>query len=168
VKIKSQSMTTIKNKIFGSMITNENLIKSLVMLDYDFLNVTPTIEEQALLDNPYLLIRKQIFPYQKVDIPKEDGKVFVTTKFYNFKKKSYVYQQGMITFYALVPVGSEPTEMGSRYDFIIDLIDDIFSESGLGVFEFYDRSDITVNDEYIGAEITFKITDFKFESADVI
>lgn len=164
INIKPMSMTTIKNTIFSKLISNEKLIKSLIIPQYDYLDVEPTEDEQYLLDNPDELIQKQILTYKKVNIPKDDGKVYITTQFYSFRKVGHSYQQGNIMFFALVPIGLDSTKYGSRYDMIVDLIDETLSGNGIGAFEFLDRSDLTVNDEYCGASITFKILDFNLDS----
>jgi len=162
-KYKGYSITDIKNIIFSKLIVNKNLIKALIISDTNFLETSLSEEQQKIINNPDILIRKQIFPYQRLNIKPEDNLVYITTRFYNFEKLSHTYQKGTIDFYVLVPISLEPTDNGSRYDYIIDMIDEIFSDNGIGKFEFYNRSDMSINDEYVGAVITYNITDFKLD-----
>lgn len=163
MSIKGMSMTDIKNSIFSKLITNGNLIKALVIPEDDFLSATPTDSQLLLINNPISLIRTQIFPYTKLKFSPDDNGIYIMTRFYNFKKISYSYQKGTIDFYAIIPNDLEYTVEGSRYDYIVDRIDDALSDIGIGKFEFYNRSDVTIDDEHMGAMITFNVTDFKLD-----
>lgn len=146
-----------------NIINNQDILKALVVDQENFLESTPTDEQSNLLNNPSLLIRTQIFPYRKVTEKKNKDKVFLTMEFMDFEKKdnkSRNYQRGMITFYVLVPNALEPTDLGSRYDYIVEKLEEIFFENGIGKFEFYRSGDITIDEDYMGAYLTFEITDF--------
>lgn len=143
-----------------NIINNQDILKALVVDQENFLESTPTDEQSQLLNNPSLLIRQQIFPYKKATVKKNKDKVFLTMEFMDFEKRGLHYQNGMITFYVLVPNALEQTDLGSRYDYIIEKLEEIFFENGIGKFEFYRSGDITIDEDYIGAYLTFEITDF--------
>ena len=143
-----------------SIITNTNIVRALVVDSVDFLNSTPTAEQLNIINNPELLIRSQIFPYKNVNLKLNVDKTLITMSFVDFKKKGVQYQNGMIYFHILVPNALEYTNEGSRYDFIMEQLEIIFNDKGIGKFEFYNSGDIDINDDYMGAYVAFEILDF--------
>lgn len=155
-----QSLTEIKNQILAKITSNQNIIKSLIIEDENFLNATPTSEQEIILNNPDLLIRKQIMLTKNITAKTNKDMPYITSAFGKFKKHSYNYQSGLIYFYVVIPNTWEKTNYGIRYDFICDELDNIFSSIGIGKFEFYERGDMPVNENYLGHYISFDILDF--------
>jgi hypothetical protein len=158
--IIKQSFTELKNILLSTIISNIDILKALVIYSEDFLSKTPSEEEQQKLDRPYEIIRKQIFPYKGVSLTTIEQKPYITMNFYNFRKKSNNFISGMIQFFIIIPEQLEPTYEGSRYDFIADKIEEILSDTGIGVFEFQGRGDIDIKDGFLGHTVSFEITDF--------
>jgi hypothetical protein len=158
------------NDAFSKIISDEQLIKALVIYDMNFLNVTPTSQQKAILDNPAILIRQQIFPYKKVTLATDNAKPYITSAWVNFKKQGMTYKSGIVYFYIICPVAYERTYMGIRYQFIADRLESIFSEgnnSNIGKFMFYDRGDFDVLvDGYLGHYIAFSVQDFDIRVSD--
>ena len=158
-----QTITELKNKVMGSIVFNERIVRAIVIDRPNFLTATPTPEEQDLIDNPVQLIRTRIFPYIRTLKPTVDNKPYITMQYVNFNKKDKThYRSGMVYFYVLCPINIEKTDYGIRYDFILDELEKVFSEMGIGELEFGNRNDIAINDEsqYIGCSISFNIIDF--------
>lgn len=155
-----QSLTDIKNQILNKIVGDSDIIKSLIIPEEDFLNATPTPEQIVILNDPDILIRKQIMLTKNITAKTNKDIPYITTAYVNFKKKSNTYQSGTVYFYIIVPNSLEKTAYGVRYDWIGDKLDSIFSEIGIGKFEFYERGDINIDENYVGHCISFKILDF--------
>ena len=150
----------LKNQIMLRIISNQDIVKALVIDKEDFLNVTPTSEQAILLASPELLIRTQLFPHKNVTVKMNMDKVFLTMSFMDFEKKGMQYQRGMVYFHVLVPNSLEKTTEGSRYDYIMEKLEEIFGDRGIGKFEFYRSSDMVIDDNYMGSYVAFEILDF--------
>ncbi len=134
----------------------------MVIGSEDFLTRIPTVEEQEKLDDPNGLIRKQIFPYKGVPFTTIKNDSYITTAFYNFKKKNNAFINGVVQFYIFTPIDKEKTCEGIRYDFIADKLEEIFNDTGIGVFEFQGRSDVDISKEgYLCHMVIFEIMDFR-------
>lgn len=155
-----RSLTEIQNKLLGSIIGNPDIVKALVINDEDFLNITPTSEQQYLIDNTSDLIRTRVFPYMKKLTPEIRDRTLIFTKYTNFEKRNSYFKTGEIYVFVLVPVAYEKTTEGIRYNYIIDKIDETFKSCNIGEFEFKERGDIDVDKEYLGHYIKFNMIDF--------
>ena len=150
----------MRNKVFTELLQNNDIIKSLVIDDKNFLDVELNDEQQSYIDNPRRLIRNYIYPYKRIFDTTVEKKTIISTQFSNFRKQGKNYRNGTVTFYILVPVDLEDTAYGVRYDYIGDEIENIFTNTTIGEFSFYDRGDMDVGDRYIGHYVTFNITEF--------
>jgi len=83
-----QSLTEIKNQILAKITSNQNIIKSLIIEDEDFLNTTPTQEQEIILNDPDLLIRKQIMLTKNITAKTNKDMPYITSAFGKFKKHS--------------------------------------------------------------------------------
>jgi hypothetical protein len=155
-----QTFSTMRNKVFAELLTNENIIKALVVEDENFLNTTLNATQQSHIDDPRLLIRKYVYPYKKIFDTAVEKKTIISTYFSNFKKQGKNYRNGLVTFYILTPIEFEKTAYGLRYDYIGDEIETVFTNTTIGEFNFDSRGDIDVGDRYIGHYVTFRITEF--------
>ena len=66
-----QSLTELKNKTIVKIISDEELVKALVINTENFLDAIPTNEQNQLLQSPENLIRTQIYPYKSIPLPSE-------------------------------------------------------------------------------------------------
>ena len=150
----------MRNKVFAELLQNENIIKALVVEDKNFLDIELNEKQRSYIKNPRLLIRNYIYPYKRIFDTTTEKKPIISTQFSNFRKSGKNYRNGTVTFYILVPIDLEDTQCGVRYDYIGDEIENIFTNTTIGEFSFYDRGDIDVGDRYIGHYVTFAITEF--------
>ena len=155
-----QTFGNMRNKICLELLQNQNIIKALVVEDKDFLDATLDDEQQKYLDNPSLLIRKYVYPYKKMFDTTTEHKTIISTRFSDFNKHGKNYRNGLVTFYILCPISLEDTIYGVRYDYIGDEIENIFTNTTIGEFNFDSRGDVDVGDRFIGHYVTFRITDF--------
>ncbi len=155
-----QSLTEIKNQIIMKITADADLIKSLVIESEDFLDATPTSDQTIILDDPDLLIRQQIMLTKNVTAKTNKDMPYITTAYVDFKKSGTNYQSGTIYFYIIMPNSLEKTDYGVRYDWIGDRLDTIFSDMGIGKFEFYNRGDMIIDENFVGHYIAFKMLDF--------
>lgn len=150
----------MRNKIFAEIIQNTDIIKALVVEDKDFLNATPNEEQQSYIDNPHSVMRKYIYPYKKMFDTVTEKRTIISTQLSNFHKQGKNYRNGILTIYILVPIELESTNQGVRYDYIGDELEEIFTNTTIGEFNFDSRGDIDVGDRYIGHYVAFRITEF--------
>jgi hypothetical protein len=159
-----QTFTELKNKILSNIYNDSNIIKSLVMHGENFLTDIPDTEQQYYLDNPEKLLRKQIFPYKSISLNSVDKIPYITSAFYNFKKVKSKFIFGTVTFFIIIPVALDKTSEGQRYDVIGDMLENLFSDSGIGEFEFKSRGDVELGTtEFQGHSVSFDITDFHWK-----
>lgn len=158
--MKGSTITDLQNEAFSQILSNTNIVKALIINDENFINITPTTEQNDIINNPSTLLRQQIFPYKKVTLTPENAKSYITSAWTNFRKVGSVYHSGRVYFYILIPLDLEKSTMGIRYNYIADQLDEMFCNSSIGDFEFYDRGDLEVTEGYIGHYIAFNIIDF--------
>jgi hypothetical protein len=158
-----QSLTELKNKTLVKIISDLEIVKALVINTEDFLEITPTEEQDILLQSSSNLIRTQIFPYKSISLPLESEKTYITSAYTDIRKEnnSNIYKNGIATFWVIIPRKLEKTNYGIRYDFICDKLVDLFENGNIGEFELNDRGDFEVgNLNYLGHYVRFKIKDF--------
>jgi hypothetical protein len=155
-----QTFREMRNKVCLELLQNKDIIKALVVEDENFLDITLDDKQQKYIDNPSLLMRNYVYPYKKIFDTAMEHKTIISTQFSNFKKYGKNYRNGLVTFYILCPINLESTTYGIRYDYIADEIENIFTNTTIGEFNFDSRGDIDIGDRYIGHYVTFKITEF--------
>lgn len=145
-----------KNEIMVRLISSDNIVKALSYNEINFL-------EKVLPDDVTKLIYTQIFPYSKVPTTTETAKTFITMKF-AYKPEETFFKLSNIYFYIFTHISLVRTAYGClRYDFIINEIDKIFNAQrgiGIGKLQFYDMTDFQINDDWLGATIAYKATEF--------
>ena len=148
-----------KNNIIFKLITNENLLKALVINEENYL-------EQNLPENfqPTSLIYSQIFPYQYTIDIEELPKTYITMSFGNYKYINNCFKNGILTFFIFShKTLISKSNYGLRTDYILDQVDSMFNKKkDVGDFslELYGGGDIKVNDDYFGSMISYRFIDF--------
>ena len=155
-----QTFGHMRNKIFAQLLQSENIIKSLVVESKNFLDVELNEEQQKYINNPRLLIRKQLYPYKRIFDTTTEKKTIISMQLSDFYKQGKNYRNGLVTFYMLTPIELENTNYGMRYDYIGDELETLFEKTTIGEFNFHSRGDIDVGDRYIGQYISFRIVNF--------
>jgi len=152
------SLTDYKNNIIYKLITNENLLKALVINSKDFLNYN--------LPNDFIpssLIYSQIFPYQYTINIQDNPLNYITMSFGNYKYINNSFKSGLLNIYIFSHSSLIETEYGLRYDYMLDQIDSMFNKKkDVGDFslELYSGGDFKINDDYFGCVISYKFIDF--------
>ena len=168
--MKGTTITDLQDEAFDQILLNINIVKALIIKDENFINTTPTSEQNNIINNPSILLRQQIFPYMKnIKTPTnpDNAKPCITSAWTNFRKVGSTYHSGRVYFYILIPLDWEKTIMGIRYNYIADQFDKMFCNSNIGDFELYDRGDLDRTPEgYIGHYIAFNILDFHINECD--
>lgn len=155
-----QTFGNMRNKVCLELLQNQNIVKALVVEDENFLDTVLNEQQQEYIDDPSLLMRKYVYPYKKTFDTAMEHKTIISIAFSNFNKQGKNYRNGLVTFYVLCPVNIEKTAYGVRYDYIADEIENVFTKTTIGEFNFHNRGDIEVGDRYIGHYVTLKITEF--------
>lgn len=153
-------LTEYKNNILIKLITNENLLKALVINEEDYL-------DQNLPENfqPTSLIYERIYPYQYTINIEDEMKTYITISFGNYKYINNCFKSGILTFFVFThKTLISKSNYGLRTDLIIDYIDSMFNQKkDVGDFslELYGGGDIKVSDDYFGSMISYKFCDFQ-------
>ncbi len=156
-----QSLSELKTKVLNKIINDEELVKAIIINNESFLDITPTPEQNAILQTPESLIRTQVMPYNNITSRTNKDMTYITSAWVDFKKISKTYKNGLIYFNIIVPNEYEKTDFGIRYDFIADKLDSILSNTNnIGEFQFYERGDIPIDTDHLGHFISFRILDF--------
>jgi len=146
-----------KFTILMKLLSKPEIVKCLVSNEQNFLDV-------QLPDdfNIPSLIYSQIYPYKYIPTVQTEPNTFITMSF-GYKPEGLMFKNGAICFYIITHNSLIRTSYGSlRYD---NYIDEVFSESrelGIGKLPFYDMNDFPVNENYSGAYIAYKSTEFQF------
>lgn len=145
-----------KNEIMARLILSEEIVKALTYNNNNFLD-QPTLEDSTTL------LYSQILPYMKVPKIQDEAKTFITMKF-GYKPDGAYYKVSTVYFYVVTHISLIKTDYGNlRYDYLINQIDMLFnSQRGLGIgkLPFYAMDDFQINDNWIGAYIGYKSTEF--------
>ena len=84
---------------------------------------------------------------------------------FNYKPIGMTFKNGSIYFYIITHNSLLKTDYGMlRYDFLVNKIDEVFNSTrdiGIGKLPFYDMGDIQINENYCGAYLVYKTTEFQ-------
>jgi hypothetical protein len=145
-----------KNEIMTRLLFSEEIAKALTYNGTNFLD-QPTPEDSTSL------LYTQIFPYQRVPTTQDTAKTFITMKF-GYKPDGMFYKISTIYFYVITHISLVRTDMGMlRYDYLINQIDTLFNSQrgiGIGKLPFYAMDDFQINENWLGAFIGYKSTEF--------
>jgi hypothetical protein len=84
--------------------------------------------------------------------------------FGNYKYIDNVFKSGNVSFYIMCHNSLLDTDYGLRHDYILDQIDSMFNQQyDVGNFNLIldGGGDLPVNENYYGATISYKFTDFQ-------
>lgn len=153
-----EQLKVYKESIMNELVKSENIVKAIVNTPENFLEIPVTI-------NPTSLIYQNIFPYKKIPKIEDEVKIYITIKLGGFKPyQQNTYKIGYIVFYVFTHDDLMKTDEGTRVDYIIGEIDEIFNGkkhifANSLVFDGMDEIEFPNN--YYGAWIRYKGTDLK-------
>jgi hypothetical protein len=105
----------------------------------------------------------KIYPYQKIPKTIDSQNTFITLKF-GYKPEGTFYKLGTIYFYVMTHIDTVRTAYDIlKYDFIINEIDKLFNSQrgiGIGKLPFFDMNDFQINENWIGAYIGYRSSEF--------
>lgn len=147
-----------KQDIAIKLISNDNLLKALTNNQINFLDYPAP-------KDPALLFYKHIYPYKPITSKFNESKAYITMSFVNFKpvNRSHQIKEGDIYFYIICAESLMRTDYGLRTDYIVNQIDELFNDIrgiGLGKLELGSMSDIQIGDGYLGAVLSYHVTEF--------
>lgn len=149
-----------KLTILTKLISKQEIVKCLVSNEPNFLDVP--------LPNDFdisSLIYSRIYPYKYIPTVQTEPKTFITMSF-GYKPDGLMFKNGSIYFHIITHNSLIKTDYESlRYDMLLNYIDEVFSTSrelGICKLPFYDMNDFYVNENYSGAYISYKSTEFQY------
>lgn len=150
---------TNKLTILMKLIENEDIVKCLINNQQNFLDTSIPSDF-----NVTSLIYDKIYPYKYIPQIQTVPSTFITMSF-NYKPKGMTFKNGSIYYYIFNHNSLIKTSYGMlRYDFLVNKIDEMMNSSrelGLGKLPFYDMGDMQVNENYCGAYLAYKTTEFQ-------
>lgn len=150
---------TNKTTILMKLINNEDIVKCLVNNQPNFLDVPLPVNFDVTS-----LIYNSIYPYKFIPQIQTSPSTFITMSFY-YKPNGMTYKNGSIYYYIITHNSLIQTSYSSlRYDMLVNYIDEMMNSSrdiGIGKLPFYDMGDIQVNENYCGAYLGYKTTEFQ-------
>lgn len=151
-----ESLARDKATVIDRILDCPEIMKALKYNEKNFL-------EQPNFDNESLLF-ENLFPHRFVPGTSENKKTYLTISFGKYRPIKNSFKSGLITFSVFTHQDLFRTDYGSlRTDFVIAKLDEIFNGAeglGVGKAEFYDMDALSLNTDYHGSYISYKVCDF--------
>jgi hypothetical protein len=143
----------VLDKIFSS----QEILKALTYNEMNFLDQPDVSPEDVLFD--------RVFPHRFIPKTSEKKKTYIAISFERYLPIKNAFRSGLIKFNVFTHQDLFRTDYGYlRTDYIIMKLDELFNgERGLGIgkVEFSEMDALSVNTDYHGSYITFKVRDFQ-------
>jgi len=150
---------TNKTTILMKLIENQEIVKCLINNQTNFLDIQIPVD--FVIPS---LIYSHIYPYKFIPTILTEPKTFITMAF-NYRPNGMTFKNGSIYFYIITHNSLLKTDYGMlRYDFLVNKIDEVFNSMrniGIGKLPFYEMGDIQINENYCGAYLAYKTTEFQ-------
>lgn len=146
-----------KFTIMSELIKSKEIVQAVGCDDSDFLN------DDKIIDDPSSLIQDRIIPFKFVPNVQEDKGTFITLSFDDYEPiRGQRFKEGHISFWIFSQNNKQYTDYGIlRTDYIIDQIHKLFCRTRklgtIGRVEFYRMTGISVNENYHGSVLTYKV-----------
>lgn len=126
---------------------------------------TPNFFDKEAILNPEDYIFDRIFPHRFIPKTSEKQKTYITIGFGDYRPiKGGSYKSGKITFSVFTHQDLFRTDYGMlRTDYIISEIDKLTNQSsglGIGKTEFFKMDELSLNPDYHGSYITYRLVEF--------
>lgn|GEM_PF-2083198 len=147
-----KQLSEYRNKILTRLLASQEICKAIKYADPSFL-------EQPDLAEPDELIDKNILPYLFAPDTSESGETYVSICFKKFQPINAALRSGLIYIGIFTHHALFPTDYGTtRIDYLLDKIDETLDKQhgfGLGKLELFEMDELTVNEKYSGAYLTY-------------
>lgn len=150
--MRLKELKTYKESVIDLLLKSDNIVKAIVNPEENFLDIPINIK-------PTSLVYKNIFPYAKIPSIEDDPKTYITIKVGGFRLYNGTYKIGYIEFYVFTHYSLMKTDEGTRTDFIISEIDEIFNNKKnifANSLAFAGMDEITISRDYYGSTIKYK------------
>lgn len=153
-----EDLSKDKYTVLNRLLNNQNIMKAVTYNDTDFL-------DKQDVTTPEKIIFDRIFPHRFIPKTSEQQKTYITIGFGDYRPvKGGSFKSGKVTFSVFTHQDLFKTDYGAlRTDFILTEIDLIInSKDGLGIgrTEFFKMDELSINSDYHGGYITYKIIEF--------
>jgi len=156
-------LTDYKNNIALKIISNNSLIKALMINEVDFLN--HDIPDDF---DPIDLLHEKVYPYRFIPEVLSSPESYITMSFGDFKYIDNEFKSGKITFFIFSHKSLLRTHWGLRYDFMSYQIDKMFNKKyGIGDFNLVMANgggDLVISDNYYGSVMPYEFTEFQIKN----
>jgi len=125
----------------------------------------PDYLDQPALENPEDLVYNRLYPFRYIPDTSKEMKTYIVLSFDDYRTKNGSFKSGKVTFNVFTHHSLQRTSYGKlRPDFIIEEIHKLISDSrglGIGKAEFQRMNGLSINSDYHGSYIEYKVYDFK-------
>ncbi|MGM1044880.1 MAG: hypothetical protein ACQEXX_01900 [Bacillota bacterium] len=140
------------------ILNHQNIMKAVVNDKLNFLDSDD-------IENPEDYIFDRIFPHRFIPKTSEKQKTYITLSFGDYRSvKGGAFKSGKITFSVFTHQDLFRTDYGVlRTDYIISEIEQLMNSKrgiGIGKTEFFKMDELSLNSEYHGSYIAYKIFEF--------
>lgn len=150
------SLSKDRLEVFDRLLSSPDILKAVAYNDTNFLDrELPNVEE---------VVYNHIYPHRFIPKTSEEKKSYITISFGNFGAVGAFFKSGYVTFTVITHQDLFRTDYGCmRVDFIIQKIDELINQSrglGIGKTEFSKMDEVSLNPDYHGMFVTYKVVDF--------
>ncbi|PIH59678.1 hypothetical protein [Paenibacillus sp. LK1] len=143
-------------EVLDRLLSDTNILKAVVHNDTSFLDKEiPNVDD---------VVYKHIYPHRFIPKTADEKKTYITISFGKFRPVGTAFKSGFVTFNVITHQDLYRTDYGCmRVDFIIQKIDELINQTrgmGIGKVEFSNSDEISLNTDYHGMYITYKLCDF--------
>lgn len=147
-------MSESKEKLTNRLLSSVGLCKALQYNDANFL-------DQPNVEQPKELIHRKLFPYKYIPDPAAEKSTFITMSFRKFYVVNNAFRSGFVYFNVFTHKELHSTASRMlRCDYIVAEIDRLlqgFSGIGFSKLQFAEMDELSVNEDYSGMYIAYKL-----------
>ncbi|WP_124116933.1 hypothetical protein [Paenibacillus xylanexedens] len=143
-------------EVLDRLLSDSGILKAVIHNNTNFLDKDiPNVED---------VVYKHIYPHRFIPKTSDEKKTYVTIYFGNYQPVGTSFKSGYVTFTVLSHQDLYRTDYGCmRVDYIIQKIDELMNQTrgiGIGKVKFSKMDEVSLNTDYHGMYITYKLHDF--------
>lgn len=146
-----------KNNIISAILENDLIVRCLANGECDFLAKPYNGDKKNL-------IYSNIFPWRKLPATQLETKTYITMEFEapRINRVNDLFKDTLIHIYLFCHNQLLRTDYGTRIDWLLNAIDELFNESpdfGFGKLEFYSYRGIDPSYDHLGYVLSYRAVD---------
>ncbi|MGV2885483.1 hypothetical protein [Paenibacillus taichungensis] len=151
-----ESLSRDRFEVLNRLLSSSEILKAVAHNETNFLDLKEPDADS--------IVYNRIFPHRFIPKTSEEKKTYITISLGNFRPSGSSFKGGVVTFTVLTHQDLFRTDYGClRVDYIIQKISELFNQTrglGIGKAEFIDSDEVSLNTDYHGMYIKYKVVDF--------